>query len=269
MAATVLTHYRSPWTRTIDVDAQLQAFRAGMRRPGRLPAVLRAGRDLLAAAPASCAYSFTLFITWWTLRGISEFAGHRLILSASTNLHNMRREPVQVLVASAFWTEGGFPWVTIAGFLTLMAFAERWLGTLRWIMVFATGHVATTLLIVTGIAYAVDHRLIPLKVAVASDVGSSYGFSSVLAALTFHLRGIPRVMWAVGLLGWYGYAAAAGRTFTDYGHLTAIAVGFVSAALAVTVSRQLERVRDRSARVTQAGSEPSGSSGKLPSGSGR
>ncbi|MCX4094854.1 rhomboid-like protein [Nocardia sp. alder85J] len=269
MAATVLSRYRSPWTRTIDVETQLQAFREQIRRPGRFRGLLRAGHDLLAAAPASCAYAFTLFITWWTLRGISEFAGHRLILSASTNLHNMRRDPVQVLVASAFWTEGGFPWVTIVGFLTLMAFAERWLGTVRWIMMFAIGHVATTLLTVTGIAYAVDHRLIPLKVAVAADVGSSYGFSSVLAALAFHLRGLPRLMWAVGLLGWYGYSAATGRTFTDYGHLTAVTVGFVAATVAVAVSRQLERMRDRAAERDQAGPVAAGSAVKLPSSSGR
>ncbi|MBF6329725.1 rhomboid-like protein [Nocardia transvalensis] len=242
MGASVLNYYRSPWTRTIDLAAEWRALRTRWHRRPRWYRPLRAVHDFLGGAPASCAYAFTLFVTWWTLRGISDFAGHRLILSASTNLHNMRRDPVQVLVASAFWTEGGFPWVTVLGFLTVMAFAERWLGTLRWILVFATGHVAATLAVVTGIAYAVDHRLIPLKVVVAADVGASYGFSAVLGTLTYHLRGTARLIWIAGLLGWFAFGAWHGRTFTDYGHLTALVIGVFVGAVAVAVSRWLERI---------------------------
>ncbi|MEU6559202.1 rhomboid-like protein [Nocardia nova] len=217
------------------------------RGPDRLYRAGRAVHDHLAGAPASCAYAFTLFVTWWTLRGVSDVAGHRLILSASTNLHNMRREPVQVLVASAFWTDGGFPWVIIIGFLTVMAFAERWLGTLRWIMVFACGHAGASMIVVTGIAYAVHHDLIPLHIAVVSDVGSSYGSTAVLAALAYHLRGTPRALWASALLAWFGFAAWHGRTFTDYGHLTALLIGFAVGAVSVALSYRLERARHQRA----------------------
>ncbi|MCM6774345.1 hypothetical protein NDR87_14615 [Nocardia sp. CDC159] len=246
MGASVLHYYRSPWTRTIDLGDGVRAVRAWWHRPPRWYRALRAAHDHLAGAPASCAYAFTLFVTWWTLRGISDFAGHRLILSASTNLHNMRRDPVQVLVASAFWTEGGFPWSTILGCVTVMAFAERWLGTLRWILVFAAGHVATTVLVVTGIAHAVAHGLIPLKVTVAADVGASYGFSAILAALTYHLRGPTRLLWLTTLLTWYALAAWHGRTFTDYGHLTAALIGLLAGAIALTSARWLEHLRDHS-----------------------
>nr|WP_246461007.1 rhomboid-like protein [Nocardia transvalensis] len=234
-------HYHSPWLRTVDIAAATRTLRDWWRGPERIYRAGRAAHNYLAGAPASCAYAFTLFVTWWTLRGISDFAGHRLILSASTNLHNMRRDPVQVLVASAFWTEGGFPWTIVLGFLTVMAFAERWLGTVRWVLVFATGHVGATLITVTGIAYAVHHRLIPLKVAVVSDVGASYGFSAVLAALAFHLRGTARLVWAGALVAWYVLAAWHGRTFTDYGHLTAVLIGLLVGAIALTLSRRLER----------------------------
>ncbi|MBU3065949.1 hypothetical protein KO481_31065 [Nocardia sp. NEAU-G5] len=250
MPASVLTRYRSPWTRTVDAGTALHGLREWWRGPERLTRALRALRDLLGDAPASCAYAFTLFVTWWTLRGISDFAGHRLILSQSTNLHNMRREPVQVLVASAFWTEGGFPWGTIIGFLIVMAFAERWLGTLRWIFVFAVGHVGATLIVVTGISYAVHHHLIPLKVVLATDVGSSYGFSAVLAVLAFHLRGATRVAWMLALVVWYGLGVWRGHTFTDYGHLTAVLLGFVLGAASLLISLRLERWRDGQARAT-------------------
>ena len=244
MPASVLTRYRSPWTRTIDAGTVLQGLRTWRHEPEPIRRGFGAVRDHLGGAPASCAYAFTLFVTWWTLHGISDFAGHRLILSQSTNLHNMRREPVQVLVASAFWTEGGFPWVIIVGFLTLMAFAERWLGTVRWILVFAVGHVGATLIVVTGISYAVHRHLIPVKVVLATDVGSSYGFSAVLAALAFHLRGAARIVWMLALVGWYGLGVWRGRTFTDYGHLTAVLLGLAFGAAALLISRRLERLRD-------------------------
>ena len=245
MASSALNHYWSPWTRTIDIDSARRVVRHWWHGPDRLYRAGRAVHDHLAGAPASCAYAFTLFVTWWTLRGVSDVAGHRLILSASTNLHNMRREPVQVLVASAFWTDGGFPWTIIIGFLTVMAFAERWLGTLRWIMVFACGHIGASLIVVTGIAFAVHHHLIPLHIVVASDVGSSYGSTAILAALAYHLRGALRALWAAGLLGWFGFAAWHGRTFTDYGHLTALLIGFVVGSAAVVLSQRLEQARDR------------------------
>ncbi len=247
MASSALNHYRSPWTRTIDIDTGRRNLLDWWHGPDRAYRAGRAVHDHLAGAPASCAYAFTLFVTWWTLRGVSDVAGHRLILSASTNLHNMRREPVQVLVASAFWTDGGFPWTIIIGFLTVMAFAERWLGTLRWIMAFACGHVGASMIVVTGIAYAVHHHLIPLHIVVASDVGSSYGSTAVLAALAYHLRGTPRALWSAGLLAWFGVAAWHGRTFTDYGHLTALLIGFAVGAIAVALSHRLERARDQRA----------------------
>ncbi|MEV5651721.1 rhomboid-like protein [Nocardia sp. NPDC052254] len=252
MASSALNHYRSPWTRTIDIGTGRRSVLDWWHGPDRIYRAGRAVHDHLGGAPASCAYAFTLFVTWWTLRGVSDVAGHRLILSASTNLHNMRREPVQVLVASAFWTDGGFPWVIIIGFLTVMAFAERWLGTLRWIMVFVCGHVGASMIVVTGIAFAVHHHLIPLHIVVASDVGSSYGSTAVLAALAYHLRGTQRALWAAVLLGWFGFAAWHGRTFTDYGHLTALLLGFAVGAVAVALSRRLERARDQRADETTA-----------------
>ncbi|NNH71143.1 hypothetical protein HLB23_14920 [Nocardia uniformis] len=241
------SRYRSPWTRTVDLADEFRELRAWWGQPHKGGRAQRAFRDHLAAAPASVAYAFTLFVTWWTLRGASELVGHRLILSASTNLANMRRDPIQVLVASAFWVDGPFPWEFIVMFLVVMVAAERWLGTLRWIFVFAAGHIGATLITVTGIAYAVDRDLIPLRVVSASDVGPSYGISAVLAALAFRVRGRPRWLWVGLLVAVYSAALLDGRTFTDYGHLLALAIGFTVGAVAVFGSRRMERAVARSA----------------------
>ncbi|QLY29390.1 rhomboid-like protein [Nocardia huaxiensis] len=240
--------YQPPWVRTIDLAQEWHAIRDWWRHPQRIRRAVAAYRNLLAVAPASIAYAFTLFVTWWTLRGASDMVGRRLILSASTNLRNLQRDPIQVLVASAFWTDGGFPWSVILVMLTFMALAERWLGSLRWILVVATGHIGATLLVAVGLAHKVDQHLIPLRVTVATDVGPSYGISAMLAVLTFRLRGRARLAWAGGLLVFYGLALWDDRTFTDYGHLFALLIGFAVGAIAVTVSRRLlSLLRRRSA----------------------
>lgn len=232
---------RSPWTQT----AELREIWSRLRRPGSPRRILPAIRAHLGAAPASTAYAFTLFVTWWTLRGVGDAVERRLIFSASTNLYNMRHNPVQVLVASAFWTEGGFPWTTIAGFLVVMAYAERWLGTARWILLFATGHIGATLLTVTAVSHAIDRGLIPLRVAVAADVGTSYGFSAVLAALAFRFRGAVRLMWAGSIIVALGMALWIEPTFTDYGHLCAAVIGLAAGATASLFWRRLERTAAR------------------------
>ncbi|MET7769827.1 rhomboid-like protein [Nocardia sp. NPDC005366] len=243
VGTSVAPRIRSPWTDTVDLGAQVRAASTALRSPRAMRRVLPAVRAHLGSAPASTAYAFTLFVTWWTLRGVGAAVERRLILSASTNLHNMRQNPVQVLVASAFWTEGGFPWITIAGFLTVMAAAERWLGTARWIMLFATGHIGATVLTVTGISQAIDRGIIPVRVAMAADVGTSYGFTAVLAAMAFRFLGPVRWMWAVAIVVAVVVALWVDPTFTDYGHLCAAVIGLLVGGLASAFWRRVERMR--------------------------
>ncbi|MFJ9363763.1 rhomboid-like protein [Nocardia sp. NPDC101769] len=244
--------YQPPWLRTVDLGEQFRTLGVWWRQPHRLRRAVQAYRDLLAVTPACIAYAFTLFITWWTLRGASDIVGRRLIFSASTNLRNMQKDPIQVLVASAFWTDGGFPWGDILILITLMALAERWLGSLRWILVVAAGHVGATLITVIGIAHKLDKHLIPTRVAFASDVGPSYGISAMMAALTFRLRGPARWLWVLAMAVWYAYGVWDGRTFTDYGHFFALLIGFTVGAIAVALSHRLVAVRARKAAAKPA-----------------
>ncbi|MEV0246260.1 rhomboid-like protein [Nocardia sp. NPDC050712] len=235
--------YHSPWTRTVDLRTALRAAWAWLRAPRLLSRIYPALSHHLSHAPASTAYAFTLFVTWWTLRGLGPVEERKLIFSASTNLHNMRDNPIQVLVASAFWTEGNFPWVTIAEFLVLMALAERWLGTGRWILLFATGHIGATLLTVYGISRAIEHQMIPLRTAIVPDVGTSYGFVAVLTAMAFRFRGWVRLAWVATVLLVLLAAVISDRTFTAYGHLCAGLIGLFAAALATAFWTAVERRR--------------------------
>ncbi|MET8877785.1 rhomboid-like protein [Nocardia sp. NPDC004604] len=243
MVAPTLHRIHSPWTRTVDLRDELRAVWSWVRRPGLARRLLPELRQHLAGAPASTAYAFTLFVTWWTLRGVGDSVERRLIFSASTNLYNMQHNPIQVLVASAFWTQGQFPWITIAEILVVMGFAERWLGTSRWILLFATGHIGATLLTVTAIDHAIDRHIIPVRVQYAADVGTSYGFTAVLAAMAFHFRGAVRVVWAAVIIIVLGSALLIGPTFTDYGHMCAALIGLAVGLVASTFWRRVERMR--------------------------
>lgn len=197
-------------------------------RPGRWHAeAVRLARRPVHRAPGTGVYLFTLSVTWWTLQGADPGLVRRVLLSQSTNLHNMLEHPVQVLVGSAFWLDGeGFFWLTLAQFLLVMAPAERWLGTARWVLTFAAGHVGASVVTVSGIAWALRHDLLDADVAHTSDVGSSYGFYAVAAVLTGRAAGRRRLAWAATLAVALLVAALVRETFTDYGHLVAAAIGF-------------------------------------------
>lgn len=185
-------------------------------------------RTYLSRAPGTLVYLFSLTVTWWTLQGVDQRTLRRIVGSASTNLHNMSHDPIQVLIASAFWSDSdGFPWLVLVEFLTVMVAAERWLGTGRWVLVFAAGHVGATLVTVTGIAWALDHGLLPMKIARTVDVGSSYGFWAVAAVLTYRCTNHRwRLVWAAAIIVLLGVEALREQTFTDYGHLAAMLIGF-------------------------------------------
>ena len=98
---------------------------------------------------------FTLGVTTLSLVDAAPGLTDRLLLTESTNVHNLAHDPLRVLGASAFWVGGTrLPWKVGVRFLLVTAPAERWLGTGRWLLAFAAGHVGATLVTVSGIATA-------------------------------------------------------------------------------------------------------------------
>ena len=191
--------------------------------------LIRRGRTYFGGAPATLVYLFALLVTWLTLQGADQRLTHQLIVSASTNVRNMRHDPVQVLIVSAFWIgQTAFPWVVVVEFLLVSVAAERWLGTVRWILTFIAGHVGATLITVTGIVYAVDHDMLKVRIERTEDVGYSYGMYAVVMAFTYRLRPPWRYAVAGGFFAWLGFLLWQGHTFTDYGHVCAAIIGFVS-----------------------------------------
>jgi hypothetical protein len=150
-----------------------------------------------------------------------------VIAVASTNLHNLARGHLATLVGSAFVTDAGPIWFWLPCLVCLLALAELIWRSGRLALVFATGHVGTTLLVAIGLTVAIEFHYLPLSISHASDVGVSYGAVAVLGALT---AAIPR-RWKPVWLAWWvpvGIAAAVlSDDFTDVGHSIALVLGLL------------------------------------------
>jgi hypothetical protein len=182
------------------------------------------------SAPLTYIYLFVLLITTWALQTASASVDHSLLLEESTNLHRLASNPIRVLVASAFWLPRArelFLWALL--FTVVMAPVERWIGAARTGLVFALGHVGATLATAAGLWFAVDLDLTTHRVLHSVDVGVSYGFFAVAAVLGFRLKGRRRALYVASIAGLLVAAVALDSSFTDFGHLIALAIGLAVA----------------------------------------
>lgn len=180
----------------------------------------------IRSAPGTYAYLFVLLITTWVLQTSSTEIARELLLERSTNLHQLARDPLRVLFSSAFWVGSPLELLAWAALFTLfVAQVERWLGTVRTAAVFFLGHLGATLLTAVGLWAALSSDLVQASIAGTEDVGASYGFAAVAAVLVYRLPRF-RPHYAVAAVGVGAVALAVDTTFTNWGHLLALAIGF-------------------------------------------
>lgn len=198
----------------------------------------------------------------------ARLPGHRrteLLRTHSTNVDNLRAGRWQTLVTSAAFVEEPLPLAYGAGLLAALGAAEwRW-GARRTAAVFAAGHVGASLLVYAALRARTAGRAPLAGAAVAAmgsgapvlaapgervpevtgrdaagpdgtaraiDVGASYGFNATVGALaaTVPHRG-ARTAATAGLLALaIRPVLRRERTFTDAGHLVALALGVAMGA---------------------------------------
>ena len=211
------------------------------------------------SSPATYGYLGILFVTSWILAGLGDRLGDRLLLEQSTNLDNLGHDPMWVLFSSAFWLPGWSDLVSSALLFTLvLAPVERRIGSLRTIGLFAIGHVGATLLTGAGLWIALHFDAVAPSIGRVRDVGTSYGLYAVAAGMTYLLARDLRRLYLAALVGYLSIAAALLRDFGDYGHLTAMALGFMSYPLVARASGRMPTpilgslLRERVVRGSQA-----------------
>lgn len=182
-------------------------------------------RWYVASAPGTCIYVGILAVTTWVLLGMPEYAKELFLAAQSTNLEHLTRDPLRVLVRSAFFVSGAELLLWGALFLVFLAPAERWLGTGRAVVVFATGHIVATLLTAWGVYVRIRWFHGPESLWNVQDTGASYGFMALAGIMVYRLRGWNRAALLTVLLGVVVYGFLPGTGFTATGHSFAVMVG--------------------------------------------
>jgi rhomboid family protein len=194
-------------------------------------------RQATRSAPATAVYLLVLAATTLVLSLSSERTSDRILSALSTNLHQLARVPVRVVLGSAFWVDSWIDFALCAAVLIAVAApVERRLGWRRTLAVFAAGHVGATLLVAAGLGIGLWLGDLDPSVERARDVGASYGVLAVCAVGTYLLAPRRRLPYAAALGGFVALSAVVSHTFADFGHLSAVAIGLACYPLAV-VSR--------------------------------
>lgn len=187
----------------------------------------------MLSTPVAAAYALVLLITTCVLQIVGPHTANELLLARSTNLYHLARDPVRVLISSAFWvSEPEDLFFAAAVLLLAVAPVERRVGSLRTIAVLAVGHVGATLLTAAGLWLALRADVVGRDVVHARDVGPSYALVAVAAFLVFLLDRRLRPAYAAALIVVAVALVAVSGTFTDFGHLLAILCGLACYPLA-------------------------------------
>ena len=153
---------------------------------------------------------------------------------ASTNVHNLRRDPAGSLVASAFFAQGS-PAAWPALIALAMFGAIRVLGNWRTALVCGAGHVIGTLVSEGIVDYRVSRGLLPAVDRYLVDVGPSYIVVSAAVVALLYGSWVARGAAALDLVLLIG----PGDIFGGLSHLDVAAVGHVTAITVAAVCGSL------------------------------
>jgi len=161
------------------------------------------------------------------LRLVGPQTAQRVLQWSSTNLAELSRHPIEVMVLSALWLPG-LVWAPYAVMYTVvLAPVERAVGG-RWTaLVFVSGHLVATLATQLPLALLIWLGKLGRQWENVLDVGVSYGLYTTLGVLLGLLVARWRWIWLAvaegGTLVWL----AAERDLTGVGHLIALNLGLL------------------------------------------
>jgi hypothetical protein len=143
----------------------------------------------------------------------------------STNIKHLLADPLYVLFNSLLWVDGT-AWLLylllICGFL---GSAERWLGSLRWLVVGLTAHVVATYLSEGMLYLEIKDGVAPHRLVDVRDIGVSYFLVGVIGVLSYRIARPWRWGYLAIAFAILGEQAIVSPHFTQVGHLCALLIG--------------------------------------------
>ncbi|CAK7287665.1 rhomboid-like protein [Streptomyces misionensis] len=203
-----------------------------MTRVNPLRRGLGAVARYVRGAPGTYVWLAVLFVTTVAVHHMSPGFEQHFLRRRSTNIHELSRTPLRVLVSSAMWIDGG-RWLPYALLYTVFhAPAERWLGTARWLAVCASAHVLASLVSEGLLLKAIKDGIAPHSAVNTLDIGVSYALAGVVAVLTYRIPPPWRYGYLAVVLAVFTLPLAGSPTFTDVGHFLAMLIGLACYPLA-------------------------------------
>lgn len=157
-----------------------------------------------------------------------------IVQESSTNLANLHRRPLTVLVASAFVVSPVWGLVILVPLVWAYGEVQRWLGRASAIIVGALGHVGATLFVATIQATALTRNRAGFRLVHDADVGVSYGLAAVAGLLVGRFAPPWRRRYLLICLVVLTGQLVVVQGFTAVGHITAWVFG---CAISVPVHR--------------------------------
>ncbi|HEY5978096.1 MAG TPA: rhomboid-like protein [Microlunatus sp.] len=190
----------------------------------------------------------------------SDAAVRALVESVSTNLDNMRANPIAVLAASAFVVSPLTQLLLVPVVIFVFGLVQRWLGRTALFAVWIFGHVGATLFVMAMEINALYRHIAHFSIVVKPDVGVSYGMAAAIALLCARVPQRWRLPYGIGCLAVTGAMFAIWPGFTSLGHLTAIVIGLGMAAAvhggevaALGTGTSVVSAKERVSKVTSVG----------------
>jgi hypothetical protein len=209
--------------------------------PGRLVRAARTVRAFSRGRDLALGYALVLLGLAVFLALVPDRVHDDLVLRSSTNLANLRDDPLVVLLVSAFVLPSSLSLWVLPVLVAAYGAAQRWLGRTATLLVALVGHVFATVFVAVLLAAGIAHHQLDRAVAREPDVGASYGLAAVLAVLVYRLPPLPRRCLALGGTVALTVLVLVSETFTDLGHLTAWLIGLAMGQVGAASSRAAAR----------------------------
>lgn len=186
-------------------------------------------RSWIRSSPGTHIWLLIIAVTSIVVVIAPDRVEHVLLHRNSSNIHQLVKYPVRALLSSAFWiaNPASLPLYAVL-FEVFHAPVERWLGTLRWLLIVGSAHIVATLVSQRVLLMAIQDHRAPRSMTHVVDIGVSYGLAAAIGVLTHRLPSPWRWIYLAGAVAFFGFPLATGGTFTDLGHAIALAVGLLA-----------------------------------------
>jgi hypothetical protein len=198
---------------------------SGSSGQGRLKAWLTAAWRFVAGAPLTYLWLTILLITTLIADHLTKRELHSVTVHASTNIHDLVRDPLEVLFSSLLWIDGRYWTPYLVLFSLFLAPAEHWLGQLRWLTVGLTAHILATYISEGLLAVAIQMHMKSERLVHAKDIGVSYFLVGVIAVLAYRIATPWRWGYLAILITIFVIPLIVNLNFTAIGHFSSIFIG--------------------------------------------